>query len=135
MLEMTKKECLEKMILLWGYLALNPDKEKQDAYRNLGLALDSRLCPCCDYTEIVSLVHECYRCPLLSTWPPAHVGSSSENVLSIGISTQCPCTLHGSVYQEWADSTDPDAKAEAAAVIEQASILALTKHLQSMEGA
>lgn len=58
---------LRKTIMLWQFIALNPQYTKKQVYRLLHLAADNSHCPCCEYV----LRHEktCKACPLVSLWP------------------------------------------------------------------
>ena len=66
---MTKKECLEKMVKVWGYLYENPEKLEVAAYTNLNLSHDLYDCPYCQYVSEKAWEFDCTLCPLFDLWP------------------------------------------------------------------
>lgn len=85
---MTEKECLQKMVALWGYLADNPDMGKEDAYNELELAGDMNQCPCCEYAYQQNDWHKsvvfgemCVRCPLKDFWPNGKCSSKGSSYM------------------------------------------------------
>ena len=105
---MTEKECLEKMIVIWEYLWLNPEKGKTETYLDLGLEHDLNLCPCCEYVSKISKneigYKKCLVCPLGDFWPEGR------------------CEVKRSPYKKWLESEDLDEKKKAATEIFFASI-------------
>lgn len=102
---MTEKECLEKMVDIWGYLADNPSKKKVEAYNELGLVGDMNRCPCCEYAyqQCGNCYKMCVLCPLKDFWP---------NGL---------CTSVGSPYMEWLEAKKNHVKQGAIMTILNAS--------------
>lgn len=96
---MTKRECLEKMVLVWEYLYKNTDKNKKQAYEELGLTGDLYDCPCCEYARLrygCTTGMMCAVCPLKDLWPK-------------GL-----CVATTSVYQAWEHGKDNDVRKDAA---------------------
>ncbi len=82
--KLTKIETMEKMIMLWGYLAKpeNVNEDKEMAYEVLQLEFDHDFCPCCQYAQDWSKLNsrvdyrvDCSRCLLLNLWPDRCTGS------------------------------------------------------------
>ena len=83
--KLTKIETMEKMILLWGYLAKpeNVNEDKEMAYEVLQLRRDHDFCPCCQYAQNWSKPGsrvDCSHCLLLNLWPAGCTGSKSYKI-------------------------------------------------------
>ena len=122
---MTEIECMERMILLWGYLRKYPKAYKVEAYTALRLSPDRHYCPCCEYTldNNISLT-TCEECPLLEAWPQV-----PADITAIGM-TIPPCGRLHSIYNEWSNTEDPATRKYYADKIVNASKIRLGKLLK-----
>jgi hypothetical protein len=96
-MKLTKKEAIKRHRELWGWLAENPMKEKQDwpEWKQYGYA--SRYCFCCEIGQDF-LNHKC-DCPL--DW-----GNNNKY-----------CCCEASFYEEWKHATKPEERSRLAALI------------------
>ena len=83
--KLTAIETMEKMILLWGYLAKpeNVNADKEAVYEVLQLEFDHNFCPCCQYAQSRSKLGsrvDCSHCLLLNLWPTKCIGSTYKIV-------------------------------------------------------
>lgn len=88
MKKLTDIEVMEKMVVLWNYLAQHPDKSKEEAYKVLGLPRDRSMCPCCAAASNFKTQYffrtKCENCLLKNFWGGF-------------------CTGHDTAYVRWLD--------------------------------
>lgn len=94
------KECLNKLIRLWIYLAKNPSKTKKQAYKELELESDFQGCPLCEQCKNESPgieTPQCENCLLADYWPLLKRDMTDHK-------KKYPCMVEGSSFLIWWDS-------------------------------
>ena len=126
---MTHKECLVKMTLIWGHMALHPKSTKASTYEKMFMKPDLRLCPCCEYAGLPTLDEDtdCNKCPLKEFW----YRTSNYRVPEKVPPYVTPCLFPGTPYQGWTTAQSVKERAECARQIEAAATAEFVKHYTS----
>ena len=91
---MTKEHALNKTRKLWVFLRDNPHMSKREAYQELGMREDERLCPLCEHANL-----NCLFCLFIEFWAETTNGATKFPL----------CRNAGSPYEYWYKAkTDAD---------------------------